>query len=156
MQAVDAKQVLVRRSLLAIVVWLWIAILISWANVANAGPFHDFFTSLRSAIAHPHERPRPHRSSHKHNETPPTDASTSQASGGPVPAPPSSHEIRVAKEAWSANHPKTALKYGTLAPGKPDLVISPFAPESGYVDITGFPPGSEVEDPYTGKVFLTP
>jgi hypothetical protein len=62
----------------------------------------------------------------------------------------------MAKEAWSASHPKTALLYGTLAPGNPDLVISPFAPESGYVDVSGFPPGSEVEDPYTGKIFLTP
>jgi len=133
--------------------------LVSSADVANAGPFHDFFTSLRSAIAHPHERPRPHRSSrssHKHNETPPTDASTNQTSASPVPAPSGSREIRMAKAAWSASHPKTALLYGTPEPGKPDLVISPFAPESGYVDVTGFPPGSEVEDPYTGKIFLTP
>jgi len=46
--------------------------------------------------------------------------------------------------------------YGTSVPGKPGLVISPFAPDSGYVDVTGFPPGTEVEDPYTGKIFLTP
>ena len=148
-----------KRSLVAIVVWLSIAMLISSTDVANAGPFHDFFTSIRSAIAHPHERPRPHRSSrssHKHNETPPTDASTSQTSGSPVAVPPESREIRMAKEAWSASHPKTALLYGTLGPGNPDLIISPFAPESGYVDVTGFAPGSEVEDPYTGKIFLTP
>ena len=94
--------------------------------------------------------------SHKHNEIPPTDASTSQTSGSPVAVPRESREIRMAKEAWSARHPITALLYGTLAPGSPDLVISPFAPESGYVDVTGFPPGSEVEDPYTGKIFLTP
>jgi hypothetical protein len=149
----------VKRSLLAIVVWLSIGVLISSAKVANAGPFHDFFASLRSAIAHPHERSRPHRSnrsSRKHNETPPTDVSTSEASDSPVFAPPDLREIRMAKVAWSASQPKTALLYGTLAPGKPDLVISPFAPESGYVDITGFPPGSEVEDPYTGQIFLTP
>lgn len=146
-------------SLRVIVVWLSTAILISSADVANAGPFHDFFTSLRSAIGHPHERSRPHRSSrrsHQHNETPPNDAPTSQTLDRPIPAPPSSLEIRMAKAAWSAHHPKTALLYATPAPGNPDLVISPFAPESGYVDVTGFLPGSEVEDPYTGKIFLTP
>ncbi len=130
--------------------------LISSQDVADAGPFHDIFTSIRSAIAHPRERSRPHRSSRKHNETPPTDVSTSQTPSSPVAVPPESREIRMAKEAWSASHPKTALLYGTLAPGNPDLVISPFAPESGYIDVTGFPPGSEVEDPYTGKIFLTP
>jgi len=41
-------------------------------------------------------------------------------------------------------------------PGKPGWVTSPFAPDSGYVDVTGFLPGTEVEDPYTGKIFLTP
>ena len=39
---------------------------------------------------------------------------------------------------------------------QPGLVTSPFAPDGGYVDVTGFPPGTAVEDPYTGKVFLTP
>ena len=85
-----------RRSLRAIVVWLLIARLISSADVVNAGPFHDFFASLRSAIAHPHDRRRPHRSSRssqKHTEIPPTDAPTSQISSRPVPSPPSSPEI---------------------------------------------------------------
>jgi len=133
--------------------------LISSADVASAGPFRDFFRALRSAIAHPHETPRPHRSSrssHKHNETPPTDASNSQTSGSPVPAPPGRPDVRVAKAASGTNQQKTDLLYGTPVPGKPGLVTSPFAPDSGYVDVTGFPPGTEVEDPYTGKIFLTP
>ena len=130
--------------------------LISSADVASAGPFRDFFRALRSAIAHPKETPRPHRSSHKHNETPPTDASNSQTSGSPVPAPPGRPDVRVAKAASGTNQQKTDLLYGTPVPGKPGLVTSPFVPDSGYVDITGFPPGTEVEDPYTGKIFLTP
>jgi len=130
--------------------------LISSADVASAGPFRDFFRALRSAIAHPHETPRPHRSSHKHNETPPSDASNSQTSGSPVPAPPGRPDVRVAKAASGTNQQKTDLLYGTPVPGKPGLVTSPFAPDSGYVDVTGFPPGTEVEDPYTGKIFLTP
>jgi len=145
------------RSLCAIVVWLLIGTLITATDVVKAGPFRDFFRELRSAIAPPNEKPRPHRSSHrsshKHNETPPSDASTS---GSPVPASPDGREIRMAKAASSANQPITTLLYGTSVPDKPGLVISPFAPDSGYVDVTGFPPRTEVEDPYTGKIFLMP
>jgi hypothetical protein len=62
----------------------------------------------------------------------------------------------MAKAASGVNQQKTELPVGTAVPGKPGLVMSPFAPDSGYVDVTGFPPGTEVEDPYTGKIFLTP
>ncbi len=130
--------------------------LITATDVAKAGPFRDFFRALHSAIAHPKETPRRHRSSHKHNETPPNDASNSQTSGSPVPAPPGRRDVRVAKAASGASQQKTELPYGTPVPGKPGLVTSPFAPDSGYVDVTGFPPGTAVEDPYTGKIFLTP
>ncbi len=145
-----------KQSLRAIVVWLWIATLISATDVVKAGPFQDFFRSVRSAIAHPNEKPRPHRTSHKHNETPPSDASNSEISGSPVPAPPGQSSVRMAKAASGANQQKTNLPYGTRVPGKEWLVTSPFAPDSGYVDVTGFPPRTEVEDPYTGKIFLTP
>jgi hypothetical protein len=154
------ETVLVKRSLRAGVVWISIAMLITATDVVKAGPFRDFFRELRSAIAHPNEKPRPHRSSHrsshKHNETPPSDASSSQTSGSPVPAPPGGREVRVAKAASAANQSITELVYGTAVPDKPGLVISPFAPDGGYVDVTGFPQGTAVEDPYTGKIFLTP
>ncbi len=41
-------------------------------------------------------------------------------------------------------------------PGKPGFVISPYEPSKGYIDVRGFPPGTEVKDPYTGKPFLVP
>jgi hypothetical protein len=125
-------------------------------DVAKAGPFQDFFRALRSAIAHPNEKPRPHRISHKHNETPPSDVSNSQISRSPVPTPPGQRDVRWAKAASDANQQKTGLPYGTPVPGRPGLVTSPFASDGGYVDVTGFPPGTAVEDPYTGKIFLTP
>jgi hypothetical protein len=149
----------VKRPVRTIVVWLSIFALFGTTKVAEAGPFEDFFRAVRRSIAHPHETPRPHwssRSSHKHNETPPSDASNSQTSGSPVPAPPGQQDVRWAKAASGASQQKTELPYGTPIPGKPGLVTSPFAPDSGYVDVTGFPPRTAVEDPYTGKIFLTP
>jgi hypothetical protein len=45
--------------------------------------------------------------------------------------------------------------YGIPVPNKPHLVESPYSPGK-YVDVEGFSPGTEVKDPYTGKIFLVP
>ena len=148
--------IIVKRPVRTIVVWLSIFALFAATEAAEAGPFEDFFRAVRRSIAHPEQKPRRHRSSHKHNETSPSDASNSQTSGSPVPAPPGQSNVRVAKAASGASQQKTDLPYGTRVPGKEWLVTSPFAPDSGYIDVTGFPPGTAVEDPYTGKIFLTP
>jgi hypothetical protein len=150
------EAVLVKRRRHAIVVWLSISALLTATDAAKAGPFHDFFRTLRSAIAHPKETPRPHRSTHKRKKTSPSDTSNSPTSDKPAPAPPGQPDVRWAKAASSASDQKATLPYGTPVPGKPGLVTSPFAPDAGYVQVLGFPPGTPVEDPYTGKLFLTP
>jgi hypothetical protein len=50
---------------------------------------------------------------------------------------------------------KGDFPYGIPVPNKPHLVESPYSPGK-YVDVEGFAPGTEVKDPYTGKIFLVP
>jgi len=64
----------------------------------------------------------------------------------PVGPPPPAAPTKVAKGDFP---------YGIPVPGKKNLVESPFSPGK-YVDVEGFAPGTEVKDPYTGKIFLVP
>jgi hypothetical protein len=66
------------------------------------------------------------------------------------PSPPPTTAAAPAKTA------KGDYPYGTPVPGKPGFVKSPYAADQGLVDVRGFPPGTEVKDPFTNKIFLVP
>ena len=162
MQAVSATTMKV--SLRTIMVCL--SIFTFFGTTGEAGPFEDIFKSIRNSFARPTPKPRtpqPRRSSSRKqsNEAPPSDASDASnnqvsPSPTPVPAPPNRNNVRVAKATATRKNPKGDLPYGIPVPGKQGLVTSPFSPDSGYIDVRSFPPGTEVKDPYTGKTFLTP
>jgi hypothetical protein len=163
MQAISFR--VMKRSLRTTVVCLSISTLLAATEVAEAGPFEDFFRSIRNSFARPAQKSRPSQSRRtspkQNNETPPSDASDTSSSQGspsptPVPAPPNRDNVRVAKATAARKNRNSDLPYGIPVPGKQGLVTSPFSPDSGYIDVRSFPPGTEVRDPYTGKSFLTP
>lgn len=164
-QDATVSTILVKRLLRIVVVCLSIFASFGFAEVGRAGPFEDIFKSLRNSFARPTPKPRPaqpRRNNHKQsNETPPSDASDASniqtsPTPTPVPAPPNRTNVRVAKATATNRNPKSDLPYGIPVPGKPGLVTSPFSPDSGYIDVRNFLPGTQVKDPYTGKTFLTP
>jgi hypothetical protein len=72
-----------------------------------------------------------------------------------APQEPTASAPAPAPTAMSARTEKGDHPYGIPVPGKPHVVESPFSPGK-YVDVEGFPPGTEVKDPYTQKIFLVP
>ena len=64
--------------------------------------------------------------------------------------------VRTAASVPPTKRPRRDLPYGIPVPNKPGFVTSPYAPKSGYVDVRGFSSDTEVKDPYTGRIFLTP
>jgi hypothetical protein len=123
-------------------------------DVAEAGSFMDFLKAIGNSIAHPQKKSQ---SLTKSTKQP---ASKHAASPNPTaarsPEAPGEHIVRTASAALEAKEGKTDVPYAIPVPGKQGFVTSPFAPDSGYVDVHQFPPGTAVKDPFTGKVFRTP
>lgn len=89
----------------------------------------------------------------------PEQATTFVTDATPTPTPeptPDSSELTPTPTPAPTAATERNLLYGTPVPGKPGFVTSPHAPYAGYVDVRGFPPNTEVKDPYSGKIFLVP
>jgi hypothetical protein len=123
-------------------------------DVANAGSFMDFLKAIGNSIAHPQKRSQSRTKSTKQPASKHT--ASPKPTVGPSPAPPDEYNVRTASAAPEAKGGKADVPYAIPVPGKQGFVISPFAPDSGYIDVHQFPPGTDVKDPFTGKVFRTP
>jgi hypothetical protein len=156
-----------------VVLILAAALFLLGGDSATAGnPIGDFFKRIGNSIAHPQSTPPPTRKKPRQvptartkneNEQAPPAATPTALSAPPAPVPtptptpmPVSPMVRSAAGVPPSKRPRRDLPYGIPVPNKPGFVTSPYAPKSGFVDVRGFPSGTEVNDPYTGKTFLTP
>lgn len=138
------------------------------AEPARAGSIGDFFKALGNSIAHPGQapkaKPRDSKTTSQRPKTketitkgdyPPGSTATPMPVSTPTPAATQT-PVRVASAPTQTKSSKRDIPYAIPVPNKPGFVTSPYAPKQGLVDVRGFPSGTEVIDPYSGKVFLTP
>jgi hypothetical protein len=154
----------VRKRLL---IFVTAVVLFGLADSAGAGSIGDFFKALGNSLAHPSQKkskPRDSKMAKKRTKTketvteadyPPEPTATPMALATPT-ATIQQLPVRVASLPAQSRNSKRDVPYAIPVPNKPGFVTSPFAPKQGLVDVRGFPSGTEVIDPYTGKVFLTP
>jgi hypothetical protein len=152
----------VKRKLITTFLLIGLAIL---GQTARAGSVGDFFKALGNSLAHPGQHPKPKpRDSQSVTKGPKKDTPVSadlppapSPAATPTPTPTAPQPIvRPASVPSDTKNKKRDIPYGIPVPGKPGFVTSPYAPKQGLVDVRGFPSGTEVKDPYTGKIFLTP
>ena len=103
-----------------------------------------------------HRRPVTSTKVEKSEAAEPTPTPSPLVSVTPTPTPTPVMEIRPAAIVPPNQHQPRDLPYGVAVPNQPGIVTSPYAPTQGYVDVRGIPSSTEVLDPFTGKVFLTP
>ena len=130
------------------------------SHAVEARSFGDFFKALGNSIAHPQQHPQKRTSERKGDSKPgrkgASPSPSPSATPGGASATPTPLTVRTASAAPPAKGKRRDAPYGIPVPGRQGFVTSPFAPDGGFVDVRGFPPGTEVKDPYTGKIFLTP
>ena len=162
MQQIGAREM--RRWNNRILVGITMAVVLALPAPVRAGSVGDFFKALGNSIAHPGRNKKTGAKSQTKKAKTKSNEETAEypPEAPPVPSPTptptattTQPPIRPAS-APSTKNSKRDIPYGIPVPNKPGFVTSPYSPKSGYVDVRGFPSGTEVKDPYSGKVFLTP
>jgi hypothetical protein len=136
------------------------ALVAGQSQVVAANPIGDFFKNFGRTLTHwrknPTPPPRPPRNSTDRKESATEKKEATETMTKVLPSPtPTPIEIRPAALAPRSKEPRD-VPYAVAVPNKPGFVTSPYAPEQGLVDVRAFPSSTEVLDPFTGKIFLTP
>lgn len=150
-----------------------LVLVVGFAHSAPASnPVGDFFKRLGRTLSKPHATPS-RQTSRKNNvkragtntaASPAPPVADDQAAPQPAETPaavaqatpsPAQPTTRAASSAPQSSGSRD-LPYAVPVANRPGFVTSPYAPTRGYVDVRGFPSGTEVKDPYTGKLFRTP
>lgn len=147
-----------------ILILLTTAALFAATPTVHAGSIGDFFKALGNSIAHPGQTktppPKPQSKKPKTKGSEPT----ADYPPAPIPLPTPTPTLAASQppppvrpaSAPPTKNSKRDIPYAIPVPNKPGFVTSPYSPKAGYVDVRGFPSGTEVKDPYSGKIFLTP
>lgn len=127
---------------------------------AAANPVGDFFKKVGHSISKlkrssPPKTARKTSRDDQKNEEPASKEEVKSASPATTPTP-AMLETRPATTAPASRERPRDLPYGVAVSNRPGLVTSPYAPNEGFVDVRAFPSSTEVMDPFTGKIFLTP
>jgi hypothetical protein len=115
-------------------------------------------TETASDVTNPGQ-PIPPQTGSASQQQPPVEAERSKgrrSSGTSVTSHDEAAQSSTSVSSSRASAPSAAFPTGKLVPGKPGYVFSPFDKEGRYVDVSGFPSGTKVKDPWTDKIFLVP
>jgi hypothetical protein len=145
---------------------LMVALFFVSGQWANADPVGDFFKKVGQSVSKAFQPQPSPQQTRKTTRTWRRTASRESKVPEPSPTPPEG-PVKPEKEEKpaaillpaSAAPPEKAkgdLPYGIPVPNRKGMVTSPYLPEGNYVDVSAFPPGTAVKDPYTGKLFRVP
>jgi len=141
--------------------------IIAFASIETgvaANPVGEFFKRVGRSISNLGKSPTPTPTPRRLREGTRKDEAGGDKKDLPNPSPampfvtptPTPMEVRPATVAPPDRRRSRDLPYGVAVLNRPGFVTSPYAPNQGLVDVRAFPKSTEVMDPFTGKVFLTP
>jgi hypothetical protein len=135
----------------------------STGPAAQANPFGDFFKRIGRSVSTAGKHQPARRSSSAKSGSKQTDPNSENQTGvvtavnaDSASSKKFSPSVRTASVAPDSKGGKRDTPFAIPVAGKKGFVTSPFSPEGNYIDVHAFTPGTEVKDPYTGKIFRVP